>query len=166
MDGFVDRLHALRFLRACDPSYRALTFTLVVYQPLDASAFSWTYCSAPFSEPAVVNNHSLLGSRSRHCYAIIRWFLPGFTLSRSQSPRANQGELPRTIALSFQHSQEPLLNSDGIILCGHLEGTVRIHRLDGPSIDDLKILEFRRILQDLEFRMIDSEFCIKLVERF
>ena len=45
MDGFVDRLRALRFLRACDPSYRALTFTLVG----DTSAFSWTYCSAPFS---------------------------------------------------------------------------------------------------------------------
>jgi hypothetical protein len=33
MDGFVDRLHALRFLRACDPSYRALTFTLVGLPP-------------------------------------------------------------------------------------------------------------------------------------
>jgi len=49
MDGFVDRLHALRFLRACDPSYRALTFTLVGLPPLDTSAFSWTYCSAPSS---------------------------------------------------------------------------------------------------------------------
>jgi hypothetical protein len=33
MDGFVDRLHALRFLHACDPSYRALTFTLVGLPP-------------------------------------------------------------------------------------------------------------------------------------
>src|SRR6266436_7198748 len=33
MDGFVDRLHALRFLRACDPSYGALTFTLVGLPP-------------------------------------------------------------------------------------------------------------------------------------
>jgi hypothetical protein len=31
--GFVDRLHALRFLRACDPRYRALTFTLVGLSP-------------------------------------------------------------------------------------------------------------------------------------
>ncbi len=31
--GFVDRLHALRFLRACDPSYGALTFTLVGLPP-------------------------------------------------------------------------------------------------------------------------------------
>ena len=35
MDGFVDRLHALRFLRACDPSYRALTFTLVGLPPTE-----------------------------------------------------------------------------------------------------------------------------------
>jgi hypothetical protein len=43
MDGFVDRLHALGFLRACDPGYRALTFTLVGLPPLNTSAFSWTY---------------------------------------------------------------------------------------------------------------------------
>src|ERR1035437_2293268 len=35
MDGFVDRLHALRFLRACDPSYRALTFPLVGLPPTE-----------------------------------------------------------------------------------------------------------------------------------
>ena len=35
MDGFVDRLHALRFLRACDPGYRALTFTLVGLPPTE-----------------------------------------------------------------------------------------------------------------------------------
>jgi hypothetical protein len=29
MDGFVDRLHALRFLRAFDPGDRALTFAQV-----------------------------------------------------------------------------------------------------------------------------------------
>ena len=29
-----------------------------------------TSCSAPSPEPMVVSNHSLLGSRSRHCYAI------------------------------------------------------------------------------------------------
>jgi hypothetical protein len=35
MDGFVDRLHALRFLRACDPGYRALTLTLVGLTPTE-----------------------------------------------------------------------------------------------------------------------------------
>ena len=35
MDGFVDRLHALRFLRVCDPSYGALPFTLVVRPPTE-----------------------------------------------------------------------------------------------------------------------------------
>jgi hypothetical protein len=35
MDGFVDRLHALRFLRACDPSYRSLTFFLVGLLPTE-----------------------------------------------------------------------------------------------------------------------------------
>jgi hypothetical protein len=35
MDGFVDRLHALRFLRACDSSYRALTFFLVGLPPTE-----------------------------------------------------------------------------------------------------------------------------------
>ena len=35
MDGFVDPLHALRFLRACDPGYRALTFTLVGLPPTE-----------------------------------------------------------------------------------------------------------------------------------
>jgi hypothetical protein len=49
MDGFVDRLHALRFLRACDPSYRALTFTLVGLFPPNTSAFFWTYDWVPCS---------------------------------------------------------------------------------------------------------------------
>ena len=40
LDGFVDRLHALRFLRACDPSYRALTFTLVGLPPTGKSRLS------------------------------------------------------------------------------------------------------------------------------
>jgi hypothetical protein len=35
MDGFVDRLHALRFLHPCDPGYRALTFTLVGLPPTE-----------------------------------------------------------------------------------------------------------------------------------
>src|ERR1035437_3261213 len=43
MDGFVDRLHALRFLRACDPSYRALTFPLVGLPPTEHLSLSWTY---------------------------------------------------------------------------------------------------------------------------
>jgi hypothetical protein len=33
--AFVDRLHALGFLRACDPIYRALTFTLVGLPPTE-----------------------------------------------------------------------------------------------------------------------------------
>src|SRR5712671_2798299 len=40
MDGFVDRLHALRFLRACDPSYRALTFTLMGLLPTEHISLS------------------------------------------------------------------------------------------------------------------------------
>jgi hypothetical protein len=35
MDGFVDRLHVLRFLRTCDPSYRVLTLTLVGLPPTE-----------------------------------------------------------------------------------------------------------------------------------
>ena len=35
MDGFVDRLHALRFLRACDPGYKVLTLTLVGLTPTE-----------------------------------------------------------------------------------------------------------------------------------
>jgi hypothetical protein len=40
MDGFVDRLHALRFLRACDPSYRALTFALMGLPPTEHISLS------------------------------------------------------------------------------------------------------------------------------
>jgi hypothetical protein len=43
MDGFVDRLHALRFLRACDPSYRALTFALMGLPPTEDISLSLTY---------------------------------------------------------------------------------------------------------------------------
>ena len=35
MDGFVDRLHVLRFLRTCDPSYRSLTLILVGLTPTE-----------------------------------------------------------------------------------------------------------------------------------
>src|SRR6202030_2605769 len=34
-DGFVDRLHSLRFLRECDPSYRVLTLALVGLPPTE-----------------------------------------------------------------------------------------------------------------------------------
>ena len=34
-DGFVDRLHSLRFLRKCDPSYRVLTLALVGLPPTE-----------------------------------------------------------------------------------------------------------------------------------
>src|SRR5208337_2254277 len=76
MDGFVDRLHALRFLRACDPSYRALTFTLVGLPPTGHISLLLDILFGSFL-PSLrsSSNHSLLGSRSRHCYAIK--FSPG-----------------------------------------------------------------------------------------
>src|SRR5437870_12904977 len=71
MDGFVDRLHALRFLRACDPSYRALTFTLVGlpltgYISLLLDILFGSFLPGLWSS----SNQSLLGSRSRQCYAL------------------------------------------------------------------------------------------------
>jgi hypothetical protein len=39
-DGFVNRLHSLRFLHECDSSYRGLTFPPVGLFPLNTSAFS------------------------------------------------------------------------------------------------------------------------------
>src|ERR1035441_2649353 len=64
MDGFVDRLHALRFLRACDPSYRALTFTLVGLPPTGYISLLLDILFGSFL-PSLwsSNNHSLLGSR-------------------------------------------------------------------------------------------------------
>jgi hypothetical protein len=77
MDGFVDRLHALRFLRACDPSYKALTFTLVGLSPTGCIGLLLDILFGSFL-PSLwsLSNQSLLGSRSRHCYAI-KWFLAG-----------------------------------------------------------------------------------------
>src|SRR5260221_9822800 len=71
MDGFVDRLHALRFLRACDPSYGALTFTLVGLPPTGYISLLLDILFGSFL-PSLwsSSNQSLLGSRSRHCYAI------------------------------------------------------------------------------------------------
>src|ERR1700720_1925032 len=64
MDGFVDRLHALRFLRACDPSYRALTFTLVGLPPTGYISLLLDIQFGSFL-PSLwsSHNHSLLGSR-------------------------------------------------------------------------------------------------------
>jgi hypothetical protein len=64
MDGFVDRLHALRFLRACDPSYRALTFTLVGLSPTGCISLLLDILFGSFL-PSLrsLSNHSLLGSK-------------------------------------------------------------------------------------------------------
>src|SRR5260221_9284240 len=64
MDGFVDRLHALRFLRACDPSYGALTFTLVGLPPTGYISLLLDILFGSFL-PSLwsSNNQSLLGSR-------------------------------------------------------------------------------------------------------
>src|ERR1700676_2710834 len=88
MDGFVDRLHALRFLRACDPSYRALTFTLVGLPPTGYISLLLDILFGSFL-PSLwsLHNRSLLGSRSQHCYAIkvmghesqIELWLPNWT---------------------------------------------------------------------------------------
>jgi hypothetical protein len=59
MDGFVNRLHAFRFLHACDPSYGALTFTPVGLFPLNTSAFCWTCDWAPHSPPYPLNAQQL-----------------------------------------------------------------------------------------------------------
>src|SRR5258707_8974867 len=64
MDGFVDRLHALRFLRACDPSYGALTFTLVGLPPTGYISLLLDILFGSFL-PSLwsSNNQSLLESR-------------------------------------------------------------------------------------------------------
>src|SRR5258708_11036114 len=64
MDGFVDRLHALRFLRACDPSYGALTFTLVGLPPTGYISLLLDILFGSFL-PSLwsSSNHSLLGLR-------------------------------------------------------------------------------------------------------
>ena len=77
------RLHALRFLRACDPSYRALTFTLVGLSPTGCISLLLDILFGSFL-PSLWSsiNHSLLGSRSRHCYAI-KWISAKFNGSRN-----------------------------------------------------------------------------------
>src|SRR5258707_5808818 len=64
MDGFVDRLHALRFVRECDPSYGALTFTLVGLPPTGYISLLLDILFGSFL-PSLwsSSNHSLLGSR-------------------------------------------------------------------------------------------------------
>jgi hypothetical protein len=78
MDGFVDRLHALRFLRACDPSYGALTFTLVGLPPTGYISLLLDILFGSFL-PSLwsSSNHSLLGSREptllcNHVESLIR----------------------------------------------------------------------------------------------
>jgi hypothetical protein len=62
MDGFVDRLHALRFLRACDPSYRALTFPLVGLPPTGYISLLLDILLGSFLPSfSSSTNHSLLG---------------------------------------------------------------------------------------------------------
>jgi hypothetical protein len=78
MDGFVDRLHALRFLHACDPSYRVLTFapvglSLTGYISLLLDILFGSFLPSLWSS----SNHSLLGSREptllcNHVESLIR----------------------------------------------------------------------------------------------
>src|ERR1700730_13647805 len=77
MDGFVDRLHALRFLRACDPSYRALTFTLVGLAPTGCISLLLDILFGSFL-PSLWSSTTKVysGLRSRHCYEII-WISNG-----------------------------------------------------------------------------------------
>jgi hypothetical protein len=71
MDGFVDRLHALRFLRACDPSYRALTFTLVGLPPTGHISLLLNILFAPFSRADGRQTTTAYSGRgSRHCYEV------------------------------------------------------------------------------------------------
>src|SRR5713226_7606866 len=73
MDGFVDRLHALRFLRACDPSYRALTFTLVGLPPTGyISLLLDILLGSFFPSFGRASRPTLPGSRSRRRHEIKR----------------------------------------------------------------------------------------------
>src|SRR5713226_505314 len=85
MDGFVDRLHALRFLRACDPSYRALTFTLVGLPPTGyISLLLDILLGSFFPSFGRASRPTLPGSRSRRRHEIKRskptLFLPASLL--------------------------------------------------------------------------------------
>src|SRR5258708_1442180 len=73
MDGFVDRLHALRFLRACDPSYGALTFTLVGLPPTGYISLLLDILFGSFLPSLWSSTTTVYSGRgSRHCYAI-KW---------------------------------------------------------------------------------------------
>src|ERR1039458_1228155 len=72
MDGFVDRLHALRFLRACDPSYRALTFTLTGLPPTGYISLLLDILFGSFLPSLGLRQTTVYsGLRSRHCYEIM-----------------------------------------------------------------------------------------------
>jgi hypothetical protein len=73
MDGFVDRLHALRFLRACDPSYRALTFPLVGLPPTEHISLLLDILSGSFLPSLGRRTTTVYSGRgSQHCYEI-KW---------------------------------------------------------------------------------------------
>jgi hypothetical protein len=75
MDGFVDRLHALRFLRACDPSYRALTFTLAGLSPTGYISLLLDILFGSFLRAFGRQQTTVYSGQSgRHCYEI-RCFL-------------------------------------------------------------------------------------------
>ena len=58
------RLHALRFLRACDPSYRALTFTLVGLSPTGCISLLLDILLGSFLPSLLaLSNQSVLRSR-------------------------------------------------------------------------------------------------------
>ena len=42
-DGFVSRLHPIRFLHGCDPSYGVLTFAPVGLSPTEHASLRWTH---------------------------------------------------------------------------------------------------------------------------
>jgi hypothetical protein len=81
MDGFVDRLHALRFLRACDPSYRALTFPLVGLPPTGYISLLLDILFGSFL-PNLWSRQTTVysGLRSRRCYEI-KWSNGTFVLT-------------------------------------------------------------------------------------
>lgn len=60
-DGFADRLHSLRFLRECDPSYRVLTLALVGLPPTEYASLSWTHTDNPVFQALHVLGFSSTG---------------------------------------------------------------------------------------------------------
>src|SRR5260370_22162012 len=90
MDGFVDLLHSRRFLRACDPSYAALTFTLVglpppAYISLLLAIMFGSFLPSLWSS----SNQSLLGSREPTllCNQVDSWLRLGAILSARSARR-------------------------------------------------------------------------------